>query len=813
MLAELDSHASCSVINEAVAIEMNLSIIQASGVVHLASNAVEKRIGYVDALICHGVKQVRTRIEVMHLRGNIKMLLGINEWAPLGIAVTGLKTIYPIDEERMKNGKSSLNFTTMAKKPDTMTPRLMDDNDPLLEESATNAITKANKASNNYPYFLSKYKEYLLHIVEPLLDINARLKGFCNLSTAVIDFNTGQGIPVSKRQYNHPKVIKDEITRQLKSLLQDGIIAESTKTTSWNNPLLVVTKRDDDGSEKGYRVCIDPRPINLMIPSVSYPIPLISELHEKMDGSKVFSKLDLKSGFHQCIVNENDREKTTFSWEGIQYHYIGVPFGFKHLTSCFQRMMNDVFKLMPFVSIYVDDIIIHSKNFSEHITHLQLVLTRLNQVNLRINVEKSVIAVVELLMLGFVISDEGIKVSQSKLNQMEKWTIPTTGKQLERHLGFLNYFRNMIPKYAQITSPLELLRKQASLKNLWTEKHTNIYVKLKNILSTNIIIHYPNLNLELKVATDASQTGLGVVLYQEVEGVKQFVSFASRALSPSERNYGTTKRELLAIVFALKKFNEYLFGRTFELLTDHKALIFLNTQKHLNKMILNWLELIWEYDFKITHLPGIKNILPDSLSRFYEENEQDIENNYQTTDELNITSILLQEEADLVEILKETKELLLSRAHLHGHFGSKAMHKSLLYNESNWSGMLNDCKDIVASCLSCQRFNIYSKGFHPLKSISAKLPMDHIAIDLKEMPEAFTGEKYILVIVDVCTRFTFLHAILNKKESTIAIALFKTFCLFGFPKIIQSDNGKEFVNKIVQTLIAVAGIDHIKRIS
>ena len=195
-----------------------------------------------------------------------------------------------------------------------------------------------------------------------------------------------------------------------------------------------------------------------------------------------------------------------------------------------------------------------------------------------------------------------------------------------------------------------------------------------------------------------------------------------------------------------------------------------------------------EYDFTVTHIAGIKNVLPDILSRFYED-EVSAESINQQICEKTISSILLSEKASLKEEPKEVMEEQLEKCHVLGHFGALAMHRSLVAQGFNWPGMLEHCKMKVKSCVSCQRYNIYQHGFHPLKSITASLPMDHVAVDLKELPKSDKGFVFILVIVDVASRFVFLHALENKEMETIAIKLLKTFCLAGFPKIIQSDQG------------------------
>lgn len=517
-----------------------------------------------------------------------------------------------------------------------------------------------------------------------------------------------------------------------------------------------------------------------------------------MKGSKVFSRIDLKSGFNQFEVVPEHREFTTFTWKGNQYHFRGAPFGFKHLPAVFQKVLSNLFKDLDFVLVYIDDIIIFSNSFAELSRHLAMVLKILNGANLRVNRKKCTFAKTEILILGYMISEKGISVCRDKLLQIQDWKEVKTGKQIQKHLGFFNYFRELIPNYAKLFAPLERLRNAKSIQ--WNSEYQNIYEKAMQILSSGLVLSYPDFDQPFKVATDASNLGLGAVLYQQIHGETKYISFASRSLSESERSYGATKRELLGVIFALRKFRYYLYGKHFVLYTDHNALTFIHTQKTVNQMMQNWLEELLELDFEVVHLPGIKNILPDALSRLYDEDQPTLRN------------MLITHEAPNENTKGETNEAeranLLQRAHLLGHFGAEAMIKSLVRQGHFWLQMREDAVTLVKGCIPCQRYNISRTGFHPLKSIEANLPMDHLAIDLKEYPVSARGNKYCLVIIDICTRCVWLHALPNKEAITVAKALWSTMTNFGIPKIVQSDNGKEFVNKILTSLLKVAYVDH-----
>jgi len=389
--------------------------------------------------------------------------------------------------------------------------------------------------------------------------------------------------------------------------------------------------------------------------------------------------------------------------------------------------------------VYIDDIIVMSSSEYDHFAHIQQVLKVLNASNLRINLEKSEFGKTEIIILGYHVSKNGITAAKEKLYAIEKWSTPTTGKTIEKHLGFFNYFRELIPMYSKLTAPLELLRKKDQI--IWTPKVQDIYSKITKILSSNLVLSFPNWEHPFQIATDASQTGIGAVLSQVIDGHTYYISFASRALKGGEKNYGAPKRELLGIIFALDKFRPYIWGTHFTLFTDHKSLVFMFTQKHTNHMINSWLETLTDYDFEVIHKPGIKNILPDRLSRLYPEEETNDKkeiriwamngNNWSIDTPIPIETFQGLTAGTIDS--EETQKILMKRAHEEGHFGAQAMHKKLLVAGHKWPRMLEDLQNLVKACITCQRFNIRAHGFHPMTSVDADLPFDHVAIDLKEM--------------------------------------------------------------------------------
>ncbi|KAJ8651999.1 hypothetical protein O0I10_012394 [Lichtheimia ornata] len=212
---------------------------------------------------------------------------------------------------------------------------------------------------------------------------------------------------------------------------------------------------------------------------------------------------------------------------------------------------------------------------------------------------------------------EGITLDSRKVANVLEWPSPRHGKDIQRFLGIVNYFRDHIPNVSRLTAPLDALRHAGSLNNTWNKHHEDAFYKIKYAVSHAPTLRHVDLRLPFHLATDASNDGTGAVLYQKYNDHNNIVGFMARALSKSERNYSVTKRELLAVVFALKKFHKYLWGNPFTLYMDHKALVYLNTQKDPNPMMIHWLGTLLDYTFTVVYLPGISNILPDHLSRLF----------------------------------------------------------------------------------------------------------------------------------------------------------------------------------------------------
>ncbi|CDH61470.1 hypothetical protein RO3G_12673 [Lichtheimia corymbifera JMRC:FSU:9682] len=547
-----------------------------------------------------------------------------------------------------------------------------------------------------------------------------------------------------------------------------------------------------------------------------------------MQGASVYTTLDLTNAFHRFKVHDRDQHKLSFTFNDIKYCFVGCPFGLKHISERYNAVLKRLLHGLPYVASFVDDIVVFSKSLEEHAQHVQEVVNRLTSVNLILNREKCHFAQRCVYLLGYCVSAEGRALDPRKVTNVAKWPTPKTGKDIQRFHGTANFFCEHIPCFSNLSHPLKQLRNAGDLQDLWTSEHDQAFENIKAAMQEAPVLSPPDLRYPFCVATDASKNGIGAVLYQVINDRYHYIGFMARSLTKSERNYSTTKRELLAIVYAIRKYHQFLWGKHFKLYTDHKALVYLHTQPIANPMMVQWLDVICDYDFVVAHLPGVLNVLPGSLSRLFPPEEELEGGNTGTTSSKNTDSAISlphdslhgsstpvarlhhhYHTADMMTPPEEERDELLRLSHLKGHYAADAIVSDLHSEGIHWANIKRDAQNIVSQCLPCQKGNIGKHGYHPLHHVTANAPCDHWAIDLGELPTSQTGGyTFILVMVDIFTRYCVLRALPDKTAPTIARAVVSVFGDYGFPKVLQSANGTEFVNTIINTITEVSGMDH-----
>ncbi|KAJ3684443.1 hypothetical protein LUZ61_013607 [Rhynchospora tenuis] len=411
--------------------------------------------------------------------------------------------------------------------------------------------------------------------------------------------------PISKAPYRMAPAEMKELKAQLEELLAKGFVRPST--SPWGSPVLFVRKKD--GS---LRLCIDYRELNKVTVKNRYPLPRIDDLFDQLQGSSVYSKIDLRTRYHQLKIRPSDVEKTAFRTRYGHYEFLVMPFGLTNAPAAFMDLMNRVFReyLDAFVVVFIDDILIYSRSVEEHAKHLRTVLNRLRDRKLYGKFSKCEFWLEKVAFLGHVISGEGVAVDPSKVQAVTEWSQPKSVREVRSFLGLAGYYRRFVAGFSQIAKPLtELLHKD--VKFVWDERQEKSFQELKDRLVTAPVLAMPVSGQDYIVYTDASKLGLGCVLMQD----KHVIAYGSRQLRPHEQNYPTHDLELAAVIFALKTWRHYLYGVKCKIYTDHQSLKYIFTQKELNLRQRRWLELMKDYDLEILYHAGKANLVADALSR------------------------------------------------------------------------------------------------------------------------------------------------------------------------------------------------------
>ena len=416
--------------------------------------------------------------------------------------------------------------------------------------------------------------------------------------------------PASKAPYRMAPSEMRELVKQLQEFLDKGLIRPSV--SPWGAPVLFVKKKD--GS---MRLCIDYRELNKLTIKNKYPLPRINDLFDQLKGASCFSKIDLRSGYHQLKIKPEDIPKTSFRTRYGYYEFLVMSFGLTNAPAAFMDLMNRVFKkyLDKFMIVFIDDILIYSKTEAEHAEHLRIALEILRKEKLYTKFSKCEFWKKEVQFLGHVISIDGIRVDPAKIESVLNWERPRTPTKVRSFLGFTGYYRRFVKHFSKITVPLTKLERKNE-KFEWNEKCEKCFQELKQRLVSVPVLVLPDDKGELVIYSVAYHKGLGCVLMQH----RNVIAYASRQLKPHEQKYPTHDLELAAIVLILKIWRHYLYGEKCKIYNDHKSLKYIFTQKELNMRHRRWIELIKDYDCTINYHPGKANMVADALSRKERQN-------------------------------------------------------------------------------------------------------------------------------------------------------------------------------------------------
>ena len=451
-------------------------------------------------------------------------------------------------------------------------------------------------------------KELLDALITEFTDVLSDKPG----NTEVVQLNllTDTKIPISLPPYRIPERLSEKVEIAIQKLKDQGIIEHST--SPWSAPIVPIVKPSGD-----IRVCVDYRRLNNITAQEHYYMPELDDILGKIGNSCVLSKMDLVQGFHQITVADTSRDKTTFVCSYGRFRYVRMPFWLKNAPALFQRAIEIVLEpCRTFATSYIDDLVIFSNNWDDHLEHLRAVFTELRRHNLTAKPKKCVFGKRYLEYLGHLIGSGRLAVPQHRIAALEAYIKPKTAKDMHSFLGTMSYYRKFINGYANYSALLSpSTSKKAPRDVQWTPEMEDAFYQLKSKLSNVTILCVPSRTDTFILHTDASGLGVGAVLSIQRKGKEIPTAFFSRQLRDAERNYSTTEWEALAIVTAIHHFLPLLYGNRFTVVTDHKPLTSLMTSRTLNKRLHGWALKLAEFDFQIVYRSGDLNGNADGLSR------------------------------------------------------------------------------------------------------------------------------------------------------------------------------------------------------
>ena len=438
-------------------------------------------------------------------------------------------------------------------------------------------------------------------------DVMSDVPGRTNVIECDIKVTTDE--PIKTKPYPLPFATRETVQAEIQKMIQLGVVEPSN--SPYSSPVVLVPK--PDGSK---RFCIDFRNLNKVTVYEAEPMQTQDDIFSKLSSDNYFSRVDLTKGYWQVPMACSAKEKTAFATPEGLWQFTTMPFGLVQGPAVFTKLMRRVFRDVPNVDNYLDDILVHTKTWEEHVKTIEVVLEKLRESGLTARPSKCAIGYTKLEFLGHTIEGGKLGPKQSTLDKIQGAERPKTKTQVRSFLGLTGYYRDYIPNYSAVAAPLtDLTRNGRPNKVEWGSAQEKAFKDLKGALVSPLLLRLPDVKKEFVLRTDASDVGIGAVLLQEHEGELFPVSYASRKLLPRERNYSVIERECLGLVWAVQKFYVYLYGKEFILQTDHEPLVYLNKAKLLNSRIMRWALVLQEYRFTLQSIKGKHNVGADYMSR------------------------------------------------------------------------------------------------------------------------------------------------------------------------------------------------------
>lgn len=728
-----------------------------------------------------------------------------------------------------------------------------------------------NEEKDSHPYDLIQIKAAEIHGTEEQKEMVKRLllkhkAVFDNKPGKIPNFQyallVNDWSPFKTPIYPIPEKYYPQVGKAIEELERDGIIMKAN--SPYLNPIVVIPKPDNS-----LRICLDARAINERLIPENDQVPSVRELLRRFQGMNFLTSIDVTSSFYHIELEEKSRLLTGFLYGQQTYIFLRLPFGVRNASSALIRALERSLtpEVKEFTTRFIDDLLIASKTFEEHMVKLDMLLSNLTQAGFRVNLKKSTFCQPEVKFLGHCIDGSGIRPNSIKINAISNFPRPTKVKQVRQFLGICNFFASHCPRYTQTVSPLQDLLKK-SQKWQWTESAEKAFQATKEMLINNIKLSYPDFQKPFIVQTDASKCGVGAILYQEDQDNptrKSYIAFLSRKLRSHEKNYTTTEIEMLAIIYALMYWKKIIYGFPIIIRTDHHALTFMLRAKFTSERVARWTLFLQQYDIKLEHCSGKANILADCLSRNPDEETTEIQavelvdedeeflrklkyfqqsqkrdrnlrpmidylkGNLEPSDpyyrrvqrkshnylfQNDILYKFVDHMKTKLRVVVPSKLIVSLIWHVHrvtGH-GGIDITEATIKETFTWEKLRKSICQTLKACDTCQRVKhcSYLRKQKPIPIIP-QAPCELYAMDLYgQIPTSNRRHKFIIVTIDVFSKYLTLFPIQKANAKAILWRLRKSIIpAMGCPSKLQTDHGTQFTSMEFKRGMEELNIKHI----
>lgn len=651
--------------------------------------------------------------------------------------------------------------------------------------------------------------------------------GKTNVAYHTID--TGNHLPINLHQYKLPHGLKAESNNIINDMLQNGIIKHSK--SPWNNPYFLVKKKNGK-----YRFVLNFRKLNEITKKDAFPIPLIEDIFSDMEGACIFTSLDLANGYWQIALDDSSKEKTAFSANNNHFEFNVMPYGVCNGPSTFQRTIQQVLVGSNCLPPYIDDVVIATNSWEDHRASLTDILTKLKKAGFKLNPEKCSFVKSSIVYLGHLLSKKGIQPDPQKVQSLLKLKAPSNAKETQMVFGFCNYLRSYVPRFAEIMKPISSLLQVKPNQFKWTTEADLAFTSIKEIIANQCLRHFPNFSKSFELSVDASNMAIGATLSQNGAPI----IFDSRLLSKAERNYSTTDKEYLALVWAFGKFRQYLVNQKCVVKTDHKPLLGLVKGAPRNQRHARYQQILEEFTFEFAHISGSENILPDTLSRLTKsddilisssvvdalageiiaaqyndkeckqikhclETNQMFKSPLRCPDQWKLDKDKVLYHSSRMYVPLASRESLINTFHNCGHFGiNPTMAK--IRQRYIFPKMWGLVRNIIKKCVVCQKEKNYGPVKAPLLHLPDSGPFELVCIDIVGPVKLSGNFKFLLTIIDNYSKWVEAVPLCHIDANSVAKAFVNHWVYrWGPPVVLHSDRGTQFESVVMESVCKILG--------